>query len=166
MQIDNSFVKKYDALINDRLDKAGLTGDMFDTVKSRIWERVMTSDSYDPDKGKISTWLWNICRSVISNEKKKASRSQDVLDHGELLSLDQAQVFIGSEDAGTAEDELARVFRRASSISQRDKEIVKDHYLKQMTVPEVVDKYGMEKRAVEQVIYRAMQALRKSVAED
>jgi hypothetical protein len=61
MYIDDKFVKDYDNLISDRLAKAGLTGDTFDLIKSKVYERILMSNSYDPDKGKITTWL---CKEV------------------------------------------------------------------------------------------------------
>ena len=158
MYIDNKFVEKYDGLINARLERAGIHGDAFTDIKGKIYERIMTSNSYDPDRGKITTWLWNICRSVISNEVKKNSRSQDVLDHP-TLNLDEAYSVIGPEDAGTIQDELSRLFE-ASDMSYRDEAIVRDVYLEEYTYQQVADKNGMSLEAVKKVITRAMQALR------
>ncbi len=164
IEVNNGFVKKYDKLISSKLHRAGLYGDTFDHVKAKVYERILGSNSYDPNKGKVSTWLWNICRSVISNEVKKHNRSQDAMDHPSL-SLDDANNIIGEGDAGTAKDEVARIMSKAN-LSDRDESIVRDHYMIGKTAPEIASKYDMETRTVEQVIYRAMRALRQVVADD
>lgn len=166
MYIDDKFVKDYDNLISDRLAKAGLTGDTFDLIKSKVYERILMSNSYDPDKGKITTWLWNICRSVISNEVKKFNRSQDALDDVvNRVHIDDAGSVIGQEDAGSSADELERLFN-VSSLSERDLRLVREHHIQGLSMPDVASKYDMETRTVEQVIYRSMKALRQAARDD
>lgn len=159
MYIDNKFVEKYDGMITHCLNKAGVRGDRFDDIKSKVYERIIEAENYDESKGKISTWLWYVIRSVISNEKKRASRSKDALDQ-ESVSIKEAEWVVGVEDAGTAEDELNRLFRGAP-ISKRDESILKDFYLEDYSAQECADRYNMEVRAVQQVIYRSMKALRQ-----
>jgi len=158
MDIDDEFVRQYDSLIASNLKRAGATGDRFNDLKSKVYERILTSDNYDADKGKITTWLWYITRSVIRNEGKKASRSKDALDQ-ELVDLDSASSVIGYEDACTAGDELARLFRKAQ-ISPRDKEMVERYHLEEYTMKELAVMYSIPLRTTEQIIYRAMKALR------
>jgi len=159
MDINDEFVRQYDQLISSHLQRAGLTGESFDDIKAKVYERILTSDNYDPDKGKISTWLWYVVRSVIRNEGKRKSRSKDALDH-ETVDLDSIHNIIGPEDAGTAGDELDRVFRQAP-LSVRDKRMVKDYHLEEYTMAELAERYNLSLRATEQVIYRAMKALRQ-----
>ena len=165
MYMDKEFVKKYDGLITSKINKAGIFGDQFDHIRAKVYERILASNSYDPNKGKITTWLWQVCRSVIANEVKKHSRSQDAMDH-QPLQLDDANNIIGQEDAGTALDEIDRIMGAAIGISHRDKEIVKMSYLQNSSTVDIAEKYDMEQRAVEQVIYRAMKALRQAVKDD
>jgi RNA polymerase sigma factor (sigma-70 family) len=162
MHIDEKFVKKYDGLIKDRLDRMGITGDAFDEIRAKVYERILTSDSYDPMRGKISTWLWQVIRSVVSNERKKASRSKDALDH-DLLSLDEATHIIGPEDAGEARDEIHRLID-AADIVPRDKRIFLDFHLNGYTSKDLALKHDMNQRTVEQIIFRTMQALREIAA--
>ena len=164
MYIDDKFVKQYDSLITDRISKAKIHGEFFDQVKAKVYERILVSNSYDPEKGKVSTWLWNICRSVISNEVARRSRSQDVLDHP-LLDINGVGSIIGKEDAGEESDELERIFN-ASGLSKQSIRILKKHHIEGLSMPEVAEQEDMEQRAVEQVIYRAMKTLRESVDRD
>ncbi len=164
IEVNDGFVKKYDSLISSRVRRAGFYGDRFDHIKSKIYERILSSNSYDPNKGKVTTWLWNVCRSVISNEVKKHVRSQDAMDHPSL-SLDDANNVIGEGDAGTAKDEVARIMSKAK-LAPRDESIIRDYHMIGMTAPEIAELYDMETRTVEQVIYRAMKALRQVVADD
>ena len=164
MYIDDNFVKEYDGLITKKIARSGISGELFDHIKVKIYERIMASDSFDPKKGKMSTWLWSICRSVISNEVKKHGRSQGVMDH-QPLQLEDANNVIGQEDAGTAADELNRLIKKAD-LSERDEAILRDSHLRAITSQEIAANYGMERRAVEQVLYRAMKALRQAVDDD
>lgn len=162
MHIDNKFVKKYDGLIKDRLNRLGVRGEEFDEIREKIYERILSSDSYDPLRGKISTWLWQVIRSVVSNERKKASRSTDALDH-DLLSLDEATHFVGPEDAGTARDEIFRLIE-AADIVPRDKKMFLDFHLNGYTSKDLARRHKMNQRTVEQILFRTMKALRAIAA--
>ncbi len=162
MHIDEKFVKKYDGLIKDRLTRMGFQGEQFDDIRAKVYERILRSDSYDPVRGKISTWLWQVIRSVASNEVKKAKRSQDALDH-DLLSIDEAQHIIGPEDAGEARDEIKRLLD-AADIVPRDKHIFKQFHLEGWTAKELALKHELSQRNVEQILFRTMKALRQAAA--
>lgn len=162
MHIDKNYVKKYDGLIKDRLTRMGITGEEFDAIRVKIYERLLTSDSYDPKRGKMSTWLWQVIRSVVSNERKKASRSKDALDH-DLLSLDEATHIIGPEDAGEALDEIHRTIA-AADLLPRDKRIFLDFHLNGYTAKDLALRYNLQQRNVEQILFRVMKALRQIAA--
>ena len=162
MDIDNEFVEKYGALITERIDRAGISGEFHSHVTAKIYERIITSNSYDPDRGKISTWLWQVCRSVISNEVKKQGRSQDAMDHNPI-ALEDANNIIGVEDAGDAAAELDRLFKNVG-LSARDIAIVKAVKLHEIPPQDLADEFDLGVRAVEQIVYRAMKALKAEVA--
>jgi RNA polymerase sigma factor (sigma-70 family) len=162
MYIDESFVKKYDGLIKDRLVRMGYQGDEFDDIRGRVYERILASDSYDPERGKISTWLWQLIRSVVSNERKRLARSTDALDHN-LLSLDEMTHVIGDEDAGEARDEIHRLIEKADVVP-RDKRIFLDFHLNGWTAKDLALKHDMNQRTVEQILFRTMKALRTIAA--
>lgn len=162
MYIDDKFVKEYGGLVKDLLLRAKLQGEAFDRCWAAVWVRVLASDNYDAEKASISTWLWYVARSAIGNELKKMNRSTDALDHA-TLSLEDANNYIGPEDAGTDADELDRIFKGAR-LSERDEAIMRDIHLEEMTYEEAAEKYSMELEAVKKVAYRAMMALRDTVA--
>ena len=159
MKIDNKFIEEYDGLIIKRLADAGLYGDSLENMKSKVYERVLRSESYDPERGELSTWLWQVVRSVISNEFKKMRNSKDVMDN-ECLTVEEIGAIIGHEDAGTAADELDRIFDQAQ-LSERDESMMRDYYLNNCNLKDLERIYDMKDRAVEQVIYRSMKTLRQ-----
>lgn len=163
MNIDTEFVKQYDGMITHILLRAGARGERFDTIKSKVYERLLGSENYDPTKGKISTWLWYVVRSVIRNETKLQHRSKDALDQ-ECAPIEEAYNVVGHEDAGTAGDEIDRMLRRAP-ISQRDREIFEKFHLEAYRAKELARDYDLSLRTVEQILYRVMQTLR-SMAEE
>ena len=162
MDIDDEFVKKYDGLVTKLVKQSRFSGEDFDRLKAAVWIRVIQSNNYNPDKGKVSTWLWYVGRSAIGNELKLMNRSQDALDHSSL-TLEAASNVIGSEDAGTDRDELDRLFA-SSTVSQRDESIVKDIPLRGMTYEEAAEKHGLNFQAVKKVVFRTMKALRQVAA--
>lgn len=163
MQIDDEFVKEYDGLICDRIAKSKINQDLFDEVRALVYRRILESDNYDPDKGALSTWIYMICRSVISNTYKKHQASKDALDQN-CVDLEAAKNRIGDEDAGDPADELSRIFK-ATNVSTRDKNITRDVYLDGYTALEVAQKYRMTHHAVQKVLVRTLKALRL-VAQD
>ena len=159
MKIDNKFIEEYDGLIIERLVTAGLYGERQDNMKSKVYERILRSENYDPEKGELSTWLWQVVRSVLSNEFRKKRDSKDVMDN-KCLTIEETGAIIGHEDAGTAADELDRIFEEAQ-LSERDESMMRDFYLDNCSRKDLERIYGMKDRAVEQVIYRSMKKLRK-----
>ena len=159
MKIDNKFIEEYDGLIIERLVTAGLYGERQDNMKSKVYERILRSENYDPEKGELSTWLWQVVRSVLSNEFRKKRDSKDAMDN-QCLTIEETGAIIGHEDAGTAADELDRIFEEAQ-LSERDESMMRDFYLDNCSREDLERIYGMKDRAVEQVIYRSMKKLRK-----
>ena len=159
MRIDNKFIEEWDGLISKRLMAAGLYGERKENMKSKVYERVLRSESYDPERGELSTWLWQVVRSVISNEFKKMRNSKDVMDN-ECLTIEETGAIIGHEDAGTAADEIERIFDEAQ-LSERDESMMRDFYLDNCNLKDLEKLYDMKDRAVEQVIYRSMKTLRQ-----
>ena len=159
MRIDDNFIKEYDGLIIKRLSIAGIYGERQEDMKSKVYERILSSDNYDPEKGELSTWLWQVVRSVLSNEFKKQRRSKDIMDN-DHLTLEEIGATIGPEDAGTISDELTRIFAE-TNISERDESMMRDYYLNNCSLEDLVRLYDMKDRAVEQVIYRSLKTLRK-----
>ena len=161
MKIDSKFIKEYGRLIRSRLRANGVKSYELDDYESLVYTRLLSHFSYDEKRGPFTTWLGWVVRSVVSNERKKEGNSTDALDHASDLSA--AVNVIGDEDAGTAMDELARVFK-ASDLSERDKRLVKDIHIEGYTYKEAAERFGMSLEAVSKVVSRAMAALR-SVAE-
>lgn len=158
MKIDEKFYTDYDRLIR-KLIRDRVREDEVDEYVGLVYERLLAHPSYDEERGPFNTWLGWVVKSVISNEQKRLDRSQDVLDHAE--PLEAAASMIGAEDAGTAKDELERVFA-AARLSERDERIVRSFHIQGYTADEVAKHMGMEAKAVRQVLFRAMQALREA----
>ena len=162
MNIDNDFVKQYARLVMDRITRrTHHDPDLTDTCYAKVWERVMQSDNYDEDKGAVSTWLYYIVESVVSNEQKKRARSKDALDHA--VDLDAGNNVIGAEDAGTAEDELTRLFRNAQ-VSPQHMRIFKSYHLEDMSRREIAVRYGLPEETVKSILARTMKTLRYDAA--
>jgi RNA polymerase sigma factor (sigma-70 family) len=157
VNIDDEFFKKYSHLIADRVHKEGVPKHEVDEYVGLVYERLLSNFSYDPERGKLTTWLGWVVKSVVSNERKRQGRSQDALDHS--VGLEAANTVIGAEDAGTVRDELERVFA-AAGLSDRDERIVRDFHLEGYSAIEIARKRDMGVHAVQKILVRAMKALR------
>lgn len=160
MKVDNDFVKQYGPLIRDRIRAQRVVPeeDVSD-MESLVYIRLTSHPSYDSHRGPFTTWLGWVVKSVVSNEVKKKVRSTDALDHA--VDLQAAANVIGAEDAGTAKDELTRIFK-AAELTRRDEGIIRDIHLEGYTYEEAAERAGMTLEAVKKVVYRAMSALRSA----
>ena len=145
MDIDNEFIKKYGKLIRSRLKAEGVRKQDRGDYETLVYERLLSNFTYDEERGTFTTWLGWVVKSVVSNQRKKESRSQDALDHA--VDLDAASNVIGVEDAGTVQDELDRLFE-AADLSQRDENLMKDIHLRGYTYEEAAERYDMSLEAV------------------
>lgn len=165
MQVDGEFVKEYGRLLETRLLAEGVARHDIQDYMGLVYERLLTNFSYDEERGPLTTWLGWVVKSVVSNQRKKESRSQDALDHS--IDLDAANNTIGAEDAGEAKDELNRILYCASStglVSDRDVSIFKAHHLGGHTSEELSKRYNITSRSIEDIVYRTMKALRELAA--
>lgn len=172
MDITDDFVDQYSNMVNARVHaRLKREPDLYDAdlepvITSAVWERVLRTDNYDEDKGAVSTWLFYIIESVISNEIKKYKRSEDALDNY-AQPLETAHNVIGAEDAGTAGDELTRLLdhaMRQNLVHARDVRILKDKHLGGYTAEELAKRYDLEVSTIYSILRDTMQALRECAA--
>lgn len=162
LTIDDAFVRQYDKWVTNALIRMGVVGDDTDDYRALVYERLLEHNNYDPTKGKVTTWLNSVVRSVVSNERKKESRSQDIMDQNPV-SLESVSGYIGAEDAGDARHQIDQIMRPLP-ISQRDREIFLKVHLKGMSHEEVGEEYGLSRMAAAKVCSRVMKLAQQSVA--
>lgn len=158
MKVDEEFVRQYKYLIRDRIRAAGVGKRNVDELESLVYERLLGHMTWDESRGKFTTWLGWVVRSVVWNWRKKKERSEDIMD-ADLLPLHEVNV-IGAEDAGDAKDELERIFT-AAELTRRDEGIMRAVYLEGLTYEEAAEEFGLGFEAVKKVITKSMKALRK-----
>lgn len=163
-KIDQEYVEQYDKLIRHILKTVcHVSWDKEDDYAADVYKRLLINPSYNPERGPYTTWLGYVVRSVVSNNRRKEARSQDALDHS--MDLDAANNVIGAEDAGTAEDELQRIFNAAKGkVSERDLEIVWGSHVDNIPRSELAKKYGLSVDGIGSVLTRTMKVLREQAA--
>jgi len=156
VQIDNQFVADYNKWIIEGIRRMGIRDhDAIDEYRWLVYERLLSHNNYDETKGKVTTWLNSVVRSVVSNQAKKLSRSEDVLDQTDRLGLDDAGSYFGNEDAGDTRDEIDRILG-AVVASKRDKDIFLEVMLAERGRKEVAEEFGVGVEVVNKVVTRTL----------
>lgn len=159
MYVDDEFVKQYDDLIWERIQHAGFRDEMALEARAAIYVRILNSDNYDPEKGAVSTWIYMICRSVISNMKIK---KPDALDCT-VVTIDRIKNKIGKEDVDfNSLGPMVNQLLGKAGLSRRDKELIRDHHLNGYTILEAAEKHRMTYEAAKKAIVRALKQLREA----
>lgn len=122
-------------LLNDAVSSEEVTQDVF----MRVWNR---AESYAPDKGKFTTWLFRIAHNRAIDELRKRRRDKsrhadDIADHWDLESTD-----IAPPDAAVANSEYATVRKALATLPDPQRQVVELSYFKGLTQSEIATQTG------------------------
>ena len=163
MNIDEEFVRQFDPLIRHILKvDLHIPVSKIDEFTSEVYVRLLSHPTYDNERGPFTTWLKYVIRSVSGHKIEKENRSTDALD--QACDLDAANNVIGVEDAGTAADELARIFSTCK-VSLFHLEVFQEYHLSDYTRKEIAERYNLPEETVKSILTRVMKALRHEAAE-
>ena len=135
-------------------DGSDVTQDVFMTV----WRRAA---SYDPAKGKVSTWLYGIASNrCIDVRRKRAVLSFFGLDdRSDAVSADEPD----AEARTTGRQELAIVRSAIQTLPGRQKMALLLSVVADLDSTEIAAAMGTSRGSVEQLLVRARRTLRQQV---
>ena len=137
-----------------------ITGNRYDTeevvqeVFVSVWKSRLT---YQPEKGKLSTWLHRITVNKCLERQRKMKPVAISLENVDVPDGD------GSEEAAMDEFERERVLGAMDTLDGKHRTVLVLRYFNEMTYDEIAHTMGIPIGTVKSRMYVAMQTLRKQL---
>ncbi len=108
----------------------------------------MNPEKYDPDKGKLSSWLAMVTRSKAIDRYRKLAKKQDIalLDEQTSSGMELIDKTIAKEDA-------MRVMSYIDSLKEQDKEIAIRRFVYEQKVKDIAIAMDISKKTVENHLF-------------
>ena len=123
--LDNLY-EQYSKLVYGRVQKylAGSFGADIDDLHQDCWARIITKlHTFNPERGKFSTWSWRVCQSVLNKgyrRRRKLYHRYPSLEEG----LDENRIEDKIEDKSVSNELLRRDMKQAlSELMQSNPEV-------------------------------------------
>lgn len=120
-----------------------------------LWEY---PEKYDPEKGKLSSWLSIIARSRAIDRFRKIQKEKQV-SFDELLLLEKEQLSIDNDN------QADRLKECIDKLGSEEKEIIIRRFYYEQKNREIALAMGMKPKQIENHIYNAKIKLRKMMEE-
>jgi RNA polymerase sigma-70 factor (ECF subfamily) len=134
-----------------------ITEDLVSMIFLKVAEKYNT---YDSDKGAVSTWLYTIAQNTL-NDYFRTRHIPVCLDEiaGDLLvSVDF------EEQSRLIQDETRReLYMALSTIDNKTRDIISQKYFRQITIREIAKEKNMNESTVSTLHNRGLEKLRKSM---
>ena len=155
--IYNEYFPKVYNYLYYRLLNRDQTDDLVSEVFTRAFEKL---DSYDPDKGAISTWIFTIARNVLTDSFRRRRQ---------VLPLDdQAMEISSGEDVELAyikSEERKALHRELVKLSDLEREVIGMKFFQEKTNRKIASELNMNESTVSSTVYNTVRKLRKGLAQ-
>ncbi len=118
----------------------------------KLWQ---LADRYDPDKSQLTTWLHRMTHNACIDHLRQSKR------WAPLEGIDEE--FTADANAG---DDAARIAAAVRGLPERQRSALVLTYYQGLTNREVGQVMGLNTRAVESLLVRARQSLRRHLEEE
>lgn len=144
----------FDALYAFVWHRAGRNVHRTDEIVQETWlVAVRRIADFDPAKGSFDAWLKGIAANVLKNHRRRWQRD----DHTRTLDLDQpAPAAEGPSQAG----ELMAL--ALTALPMQYQAVLRAKYEERLSVSEIGRRWGSTAKAIESMLSRARQALRRA----
>ena len=119
-----------------------------------LWEH---PEKYDPERGKLSTFLGTVAKSKAIDRLRKLSKERDLLIH-DVLSLPDEEESIGYDGFENDIDEIRFLIEK---LSEKEREVVIRRFYHDEKNAEIAAVMGLNSKQVENLLYTAKQKLRR-----
>lgn len=106
--------------------------DVVSSVFVKVYERW---DSYDPERASVSTWIYTITRSAVTDYYRKRQVHSEYADY---MDADLEEI---PEDSG--DEMLDRLADGLTRLKEKERDVIVLHYYEGYTLKQVADMMGM-----------------------
>ena len=146
-------------IILTRVSDAGMAENLLQDVFVKAWRR---RELYDPSKGRIFTWLFNITRSICIDYLRSKAHKQA---KASVLSDDLSEVVPGKQTDRFPTDGIG-VREMVSNLRTEEKEVIELMYFKGFTQREIANLMNIPLGTVKTRMRRAIKNLRAIFTND
>ncbi|MBI1924234.1 sigma-70 family RNA polymerase sigma factor [Candidatus Poribacteria bacterium] len=171
----NPLFKQYKPLVTNRVYQLVPADRDPENVVGLVWEKITTHlGQFDPQKGKLSSWIRRLATNSCLDWLKKRSNRNEVLNsptpddpEGQSeMFLDQYPDSALTPDLNLAKAELWEMVRQAVRLlSQKERAVVIAYYIKKLTQQEIAASLGISHQRVSQIRQEAQIRLKRSLLE-
>ncbi len=113
----------------------------------------------------LDAWVWRVAHNRYANFLKRCKRQEDILpdDFDIPDDYDFVQELCNSE---AREEEYAAVFRRLHTLGRQYRDILIDHYIGEMPLKDIADKYGLPVTTVKWRLNAGRERIRQRMETD
>lgn len=119
----------------------------------RAWEKI---GQYDPDKGRLSTWLTAVARNAALNKKKGIGAVSEPLE-------ESCAAVPSPEEALLRQERVERLRSVIQALPRQEQILCYRKYYYMQSTAQIAAELGLTERAVEGRLYRLRQKLRKQL---
>jgi len=146
-------------IILTRVNDTGIAENLLQDVFIKAWRR---RELYDPAKGRIFTWLYNITRSVCIDHLRSKAHKQA---KASVLSDDLSSLVTGIQNDSYLADGIG-VREMVNNLRTEEKEVIELMYFKGFTQREIADIMNIPLGTVKTRMRRAIKNLRTIFTKD
>ena len=139
------------------LSNAGTEQDIEECVADAFIYLWRNSESFDPQKGRLKTWLSVVARSKALDKYRSIQKNQSIPLN------DDFEEYIGESD--TVKEENAELNNAVLNLPHTDREILLRRYYHEQKPKEIALALNMTVKQVDNSLYRSKQKLRRRLKE-
>ncbi len=128
-------------------------------IAMRVWEKI---ESYDPARGKWTTWLTALARNVARNKV----RGGQVVQTTDGIPEELPAIELTPEEIVIQKERWAAIERAIKQLSAADRYLFYRKYYYMQPIAQIAAELGTTERAVEGRLYRLKKQLRKQLGGD
>jgi RNA polymerase sigma-70 factor, ECF subfamily len=167
VESENILYKKYKKIITSNIKKKCSKNNYVDDDVSEIMMKIFSSlNSFDPQKSKFSTWVYNICKNFLINKNKKETNNN--LINNNTINVDltysiQNTFELSHNQTSCSYDNLNMIEFLKNKISHTDFNYLDLHYNQGYSYCEIGKEYNLSSETISNRVNYVKTKLKKEV---